>query len=85
MDKNRITRPTRPDEQANDCEVQRHQGPDPGLGLDVAQSAEPPDTDPYIRWCGRGVAARLPPIPIGSCRPPDSRGALRILVYLKIT
>ncbi|MFH0302997.1 hypothetical protein AAFX91_38745, partial [Bradyrhizobium sp. 31Argb] len=25
---------------------------------------EPPDTDPYVRWCGRGEAARLPPIPI---------------------
>src|SRR6266481_5181012 len=29
-----------------------------------AQSAEPPYTDPYVRWCGRGGAARLPPIPI---------------------
>jgi len=27
MDKNRITRPTRSDEQAYDCEVQGHQGP----------------------------------------------------------
>src|SRR5215475_13028880 len=27
--------------------------------------AEPPYTDPYVRWCGRGGAARLPPIPIG--------------------
>ena len=26
MDKNRITRPTRPDEQAYDCEVHGHQG-----------------------------------------------------------
>ena len=26
--------------------------------------AEPPYTDPYVRWCGRGGAARLPPIPI---------------------
>src|SRR5258705_11047019 len=25
---------------------------------------EPPYTDPYVRWCGRGGAARLPPIPI---------------------
>ena len=25
---------------------------------------EPPCTDPYARWCGRGGAARLPPIPI---------------------
>src|SRR6266481_5861308 len=29
-----------------------------------AQSIEPPYTDPYVRWCGRGGAARLPPIPI---------------------
>src|SRR6202011_2035216 len=29
-----------------------------------AQPAEPPCTDPYARWCGRGGAARLPPIPI---------------------
>jgi hypothetical protein len=28
------------------------------------QSAEPPCTVPYARWCGRGGAARLPPIPI---------------------
>ena len=27
-------------------------------------SVEPPCTDPYARWCGRGGAARLPPIPI---------------------
>jgi hypothetical protein len=25
---------------------------------------EPPGTDPYARWCGRGGAARRPPIPI---------------------
>src|SRR5262249_9093659 len=24
-------------------------------------------TDPYARWCGRGGAARLPPIPINIC------------------
>jgi hypothetical protein len=23
-----------------------------------------PYTDPYVRWCGRGGAERLPPIPI---------------------
>ena len=28
------------------------------------KSVEPPCTDPYARWCGRGGAARLPPIPI---------------------
>src|SRR5262245_18822851 len=27
-------------------------------------SIEPPCTDPYARWCGRGGAARLPLIPI---------------------
>jgi hypothetical protein len=31
--------------------------------------AEPPGTDPYARWCGRGGAVRRPPIPI--CGPPD--------------
>jgi RNA-directed DNA polymerase len=30
----------------------------------LAQSVEPPDTDPYVRWCGRGGVVRLPPIPI---------------------
>jgi hypothetical protein len=30
----------------------------------LAQLLEPPYTDPYVRWCGRGGAARLPPIPI---------------------
>jgi RNA-directed DNA polymerase len=34
--------------------------------LRPAQSAEPPDTYPYVRWCGRGEAARLPPIPINT-------------------
>src|SRR5882724_12110512 len=36
----------------------------------LAQLLEPPYTDPYVRWCGRGGAARLPPIPIiGAKRP----------------
>ena len=32
------------------------------------QLSEPPDTDPYVRWCGRGVAGHslLPPIPISA-------------------
>jgi len=30
----------------------------------AVQFGEPPCTDPYARWCGRGGAARLPPIPI---------------------
>ena len=45
-------------------------------------SVEPPCTDPYARWCGRGGAARLPPIPIplrplrGDCRGQPCRNAL---------
>ena len=37
----------------------------PGL-LHRPQLTEPPDADPHVRWCGRGVAgeSRLPPIPI---------------------
>jgi hypothetical protein len=30
----------------------------------LAQLLEPPYTDPYVRWCGRGGVVRLPPIPI---------------------
>ena len=30
------------------------------------KSVEPPCTDPYARWCGRGGAVRLPPIPISA-------------------
>jgi hypothetical protein len=30
----------------------------------LAQVTEPPYADPHVRWCGRGGAARLPPIPI---------------------
>src|SRR5712675_3622949 len=30
----------------------------------MLKSIEPPYTDPYVRWCGRGGVARLPPIPI---------------------
>jgi hypothetical protein len=26
----------------------------------LAQPLEPPYTDPYVRWCGRGGAERLP-------------------------
>jgi len=32
----------------------------------IAQPAEPQDADPHVRWCGRGGAARHPPIPIGT-------------------
>ena len=34
---------------------------------------EPPCTDPYARWCGRGGAVRLPPIPIDG--PPILRAS----------
>jgi RNA-directed DNA polymerase len=30
----------------------------------LATLLEPPYTDPYVRWCGRGGVVRLPPIPI---------------------
>ena len=37
----------------------------PNLGRNaLAQLLEPPCTDPYARWCGRGGAERLPPIPM---------------------
>ena len=45
-------------------------------------SVEPPCTDPYARWCGRGGAARLPPIPIAlgpsrvTHRPPSADEAV---------
>jgi hypothetical protein len=38
-----------------------------GLGLplrSVSSTRRPPYTVPYVRWCGRGGIARLPPIPI---------------------
>jgi hypothetical protein len=31
------------------------------------QTNEPPYADPHVRWCGRGEAAKLPPIPIWIC------------------
>ena len=31
---------------------------------DLAQSSEPPDADPLVRWCGRGGEVTLPPMPI---------------------
>lgn len=34
---------------------------------------EPPDADPHVRWCGRGGAVRLPPIPIKSGSNTSSR------------
>src|SRR6185436_12916534 len=38
-----------------------------------AQSAEPPDADPHVRWCGRGGAVRPPPIPIAQEVPPHGQ------------
>ena len=40
----------------------------------LAQILEPPCTDPYARWCGRGGAASLPPTPIAAtlCVGPQS-------------
>ena len=32
----------------------------PAIGSLVTQLAEPPDTDPPVRWCGRGGVVRLP-------------------------
>jgi hypothetical protein len=40
--------------------------PSPDTDDDRSSRSEPPDTDPYVRWCGRAAAARPPPIPIGS-------------------
>lgn len=38
----------------------------------------PPGADPHARWCGRGVACWLPPMPIGAAkaesRMPEKRG-----------
>ena len=49
----------------------------------LAQVAEPPYADPHVRWCGRGGAARLPPIPIVGlwpfgARPGRGRESLRV-------
>ena len=41
----------------------------------IAQPAEPPYADPHVRWCGRGGAARLPPIPIGRSRLGEPTGS----------
>jgi hypothetical protein len=42
------------------------------LGLPSLAPAEPPCTDPYARWCGRGGAVRRLPIPIRG-KLPSSR------------
>jgi hypothetical protein len=41
-------------------------------------------TDPYARWCGRGDAARCPPIPISDPKPPFAareKSATRVQVF----
>jgi hypothetical protein len=48
---------------ASQCILQIARSPILGRRV-LAQLLEPPCTDPYARWCGRGGAARLPPIPI---------------------
>src|SRR5947208_13324107 len=40
-------------------------------------TAEPPCADPHARWCGRGRAVRLPPIPIEGARTPSGSRSLR--------
>jgi hypothetical protein len=45
--------------------------------LTAAQQLNPPDADPHVRWCGRGEAVRLPPIPIG-CAPLRGRLPTRL-------
>jgi hypothetical protein len=46
----------------------------PGRDVDsrLGFTAEPPCADPHARWCGRGRAVRLPPIPI--LAPRSARG-----------
>src|SRR5689334_329450 len=41
-------------------------------------ATEPPCTDPYARWWGRGGAVRLPPIPIEEIEIAGSRPAMTI-------
>src|SRR5262249_43686292 len=47
----------------------------------LAQLLEPPCTDPYARWCGRGEAARLPPIPIFDPEPTCSQGSECVVTF----
>jgi RNA-directed DNA polymerase len=37
------------------------------IGQVLAQPIEPPCTDPYARWCGRGKRVTASPMPINSC------------------
>ena len=60
----RASRPEQsPLHRAFQCPLQIARPPVPDRRA-LAQLLEPPYTDPYVRWCGRGGAARLPPIPI---------------------
>jgi group II intron reverse transcriptase/maturase len=59
-----VSRPKQsPLHRALKCVLQIARSPIPVPSV-LAQLLEPPCTDPYARWCGRGGAARLPPIPI---------------------
>ena len=39
----------------------------------VAQSSEPPDADPLVRWFGRGGEVTLPPMPIDIYGSPSKK------------
>src|SRR5262249_30039811 len=50
---------------------------------------EPPDTDPYVRWCGRGGVVRRPPIPIAevsgwSCEAGACKGCSRAEIHASL-
>src|SRR3982075_1578138 len=51
----------------------------------LAQPLEPPYTDPYVRWCGRGGVERLPPIPIHPGYDVPQRHCEKRLVHGQIT
>ena len=55
-----------PDTQGTEARTAHAEPERPAAGQQAMplDSVEPPCTDPYARWCGRGGAARLPPIPI---------------------
>src|SRR6266516_1593509 len=59
-----VSRPqSSPLHRALKCALQIARSPIPVPSV-LAPLLEPPCTDPYARWCGRGGAARLHPIPI---------------------
>jgi hypothetical protein len=51
----------------------------------LAQLLEPPCTDPYARWCGRGGVARLPPIPISGLRDLGNRSPEHLAAATALT